>query len=53
MGVCTLHCTTEQEYTRTVDLEALAVTLGNLSLADRAKLAALLLGQQAGWAEDS
>jgi hypothetical protein len=45
-SACTAACTSNQERTQTVDLEALAATLANLSPGDRAKLASLLLGQE-------
>jgi hypothetical protein len=43
---CTSGCTSDAETNQTPTVEALAAALGKLSAADRARLAALLLGQQ-------
>ena len=53
LAVCTPVCTGTPGTANADPLEALAATLLGLSPADRARLAALLLGQQAGNGEGS
>jgi hypothetical protein len=50
-NACSAACTSNAETAPPLTVEALAAALLGLSLADRARLAALLLGQQAGQAE--
>jgi hypothetical protein len=45
---CTSGCTSNAETGPTLTVEALAAALLGLSSADRARLAAMLLGQQTG-----
>jgi hypothetical protein len=47
-SVCTRVCTSEAETVKPGTVEALAAELARLPAADRARLVALLLGQQPG-----
>jgi len=51
-AACTNACTSNAETAPTLTVEALAVALLGLSPADLARLAAMLLGQQTGQADE-